>query len=495
MFNVIATLGSSVEDVKYDQDMYGGKLQGVANLFTYGNVNSATAQSSQTGYRKNKQAVFGSAQFGYKNMAYVDVTMRNDWVSTLAKSENKSFFYPTVGLSGIITDLLNFHTDIMPYAKLRVSYSEVGNEPKEFLTIPTYPVAGGMPSTQTRMPNTKLEPERTKSWEVGANLVFFKNKVKLNATLYQSSTYNQFFEPTLSASSGYTSVIVNAGRVDNKGIEIMASYTQPIVSSLTWTTFLTYSLNRNKIVELLPEWTNPVTGETISLQELDLGGGTDSYKMTLKEGGSMGDIYVTTLKTDEHGYIYVAPGANTIAASTSDDPNHYMYAGNSAPKYNLGWGNTISWNGLALDFLFTARVGGIVVSNTQAIMDAYGVSKASADARDAGGVLVNGYPINAQDYYSVAGGGTSGVGANYVYSATNIRLSELKLSYDIPVSKWVQWVKTVNVSLVGRNLFFLYNKAPFDPEITANTGTYYQGIDYFMMPSTRSLGFAVKLQF
>ncbi|GAB6009785.1 SusC/RagA family TonB-linked outer membrane protein [Dysgonomonas reticulitermitis] len=495
MFNVIATLGSSFEDVVYGQNMYGGKLQGVANLFTYSNVNVATSQASQTGYHKNKQAIFGSAQLGYKNMIYADVTLRNDWVSTLARSDSKSFLYPTVGLSGIITDLLDFHTDALSYAKLRVSYSEVGNEPREFLTIPTYPVTGGMPVTQTRMPNTKLEPERTKSWELGTNLVFLKNKMKLNVTLYKSSTYNQFFEPALSASSGFTSVIVNAGRVDNKGIEIMASFTQPVVSNLVWKTFFTYSLNQNKIVELLPGWVNPVTGETISLREMDLGGGTDSYKMTLKEGGSMGDIYVTTLKTDEHGFIYVVPGDNTIAPSSNDDPNHYIYAGNSNPKYNLGWGNTLSWKGLSLDFMFTARVGGIVVSNTQAIMDAYGISKASADARDAGGVLVNGYPINAQDYYSVVGGGTSGVGANYVYSATNVRLGELKLSYDIPVDKWVNWAKNVNVSFVGRNLFFLYNKAPFDPEITANTGTYYQGIDYFMMPSNRSLGFAVKIQF
>jgi TonB-linked SusC/RagA family outer membrane protein len=495
MFNVIATLGSSFEDIVYGQNMYGGKLQGVANLFTYSNVNVSTSQASQTGYHKNKQAIFVSAQLGYRNMVYADFTLRNDWVSTLAKSDSKSFLYPTVGLSGIITDLLDSHSDILSYAKLRVSYSEVGNEPKEFLTIPTYPVTGGMPVTQTRMPNTKLQPERTKSWELGTNLVFFKYKLKLDATLYKSSTYNQFFEPTLSASSGYTSVIVNAGRIDNKGIEIMASFTQPIVYNVVWKTFVTYSLNKNKIVELLPGWVNPVTNEIISLREMDLGGGTDSYKMTLKEGGSMGDIYVTTLKTDEHGFIYVVPGDNTIAPSSNDDPNHYIYAGNSNPKYNVGWGNTLSWKGLALDFLFTARVGGIIVSNTQAIMDAYGISKASADARDAGGVLVNGYPINAYDYYSVTGGGTSGVGANYVYSATNVRLSELKLGYDIPVYKWVNWARNVNVSFVGRNLFFLYNKAPIDPEITANTGTYYQGIDYFMMPSNRSLGFAVKIQF
>jgi hypothetical protein len=306
--------------------------------------------------------------------------------------------------------------------------------------------------------------------------------------VYQSSTYNQFFEPTLSASSGYTSVVVNAGRVDNKGIEISLGYKETI-GKFDWNTYLTYSLNQNKIVELLPGWTNPVTGEVISLSEIDMGG-TASYKMVLKEGGSMGDIYVNTLKTGEHGEIYIHPTDQIVYA----DPNNFVYAGNSAPKYNLGWGNTFSWNGISLDFLFTARVGGVVVSNTQAIMDFYGVSQTSADARNAGGVLVNGRAISAKEYYQTVGSGTT-IGSMYVYSATNVRLSELKLSYDLPVKKWCNWLQGATLSVVGRNLFFLYNKAPFDPEITANTGTYYQGIDYFMMPSTRNVGFSVKLQF
>jgi outer membrane receptor protein involved in Fe transport len=372
---------------------------------------------------------------------------------------------------------------------VRISYSEVGNEPAIFLTIPTYPVAGGYPQTQTRMPNPNLKPERTKSWEAGLNVLLFDSKLKIDATLYQSSTYNQFFEPTLSASSGYTSVVVNAGRVDNKGIELLLNYSDKW-GDFDFSAFLTYSLNQNKIVELLPGWTNPVTGEVISLSELNMGG-TDSYRMVLKEGEAMGDIYVNTLRTDEHGAIYVHP-SNYVVATNS---NTFVYAGNSNPKYNLGWGSTLSWKGISLDFMFTARVGGIVVSNTQAIMDAFGVSQASADARDAGGAVVNGRQIPAQGYYQIVGGGTSGIGSMYVYSATNIRLSELKLSYDLPVTKWCDWLKGATVSLIGRNLFFLYNKAPFDPELTANTGTYYPGVDYFLMPSTRNLGFSVKLKF
>jgi hypothetical protein len=206
----------------------------------------------------------------------------------------------------------------------------------------------------------------------------------------------------------------------------------------------------------------------------------------------MGDIYVNTLRIDEHGAIYVDPGSQTVAAET----NRFVFAGNSNPKYNVGWGNNLKWKGIGLNFLFTGRVGGIVVSNTQAIMDAFGVSKTSADARDAGGALVNGRPVPTKEYYQVVGAGASGgIASMYVFSATNARLAELSLGYDIPVQKFVRFVKGANVSFVGRNLFFLYNEAPFDPELTSNTQTYFQGIDYFMMPSLRSLGFSVKLNF
>ena len=488
-FRLVALLGANVEDIKYEQNMYGGKLHGVPNLFSYGNVNNATAEAAQSGYRRNKQAVFASAQLGYKDRLFLDLTGRNDWPSTLALSQTKSFFYPSVGVSAVITDLFPMSDRYLSYLKVRGSYSEVGNEPEPFLTIPTYGLSKGYPQTQTRMPNTDLRPERTRSLEAGLNATFFKNRLTLDATLYQSSTFNQFFEPTLSASSGYTSVVVNAGQVDNKGIELTARYNQPI-GNASWNTYVTYSLNRNKIVELLPNWTNPITGDQISLTELDMTG-TGSYKMILKEGGRMGDIYVNTLRVDEHGAIYVHPTDQVVVAET----NEYAFAGNSTPKYNLGWGNDFHYRGVRFGFLFNARVGGVVVSNTQAVLDAFGASQATADARDAGGVLVNGRPIPTKPYYDVVGGGSSGgIGSRYVYSATNVRLGEVSLGYDLPVARWMRGVKGANVSVIGKNLFFLYNKAPYDPELTANTGTYFQGIDYFMSPSLRSIGFSLRLQ-
>lgn len=489
--NLSANVGGAIEDIQFNQDLYGGKLVGVANLYTYANVNRSIADLSQSGFKRQKQSVFGNAQFGYKNMVFLDITGRHDWASTLANSRSNGFSYPSVGLSAIITDLFDISSDKLSYLKVRAAYAEVGIEPDPFLTIPTYALAGGFPVTQTRMPNPDLRAELTKSFEAGFNAALFRGALRLDATFYLSRTYNQFFEPTLSSASGYTSVIVNAGRVDNKGIEISARYSKKL-GLIDWTTYANYSLNRNKIVELLPAWTNPVTGEIVSLRELDMSG-TGSYKMTLKEGGSMGDIYVNTLRVDEHGAIYVDPGSQTVAAEL----NKFVYAGNSNPKYNFGWGNTLNYKGIGLNFVFAGRVGGIVVSNTQAIMDAFGVSKASADARDAGGAIVNGRPIPAKEYYQVVGAGASGgIASMYCYSATNLRLAELSVGYDLPVRKLgIGFFKRANVSLVGRNLALLYNEAPFDPELTSNTQTYFQGIDYFMMPSLRSLGFSVKLDF
>ena len=159
----------------------------------------------------------------------------------------------------------------------------------------------------------------------------------------------------------------------------------------------------------------------------------------------------------------------------------------------MGWTNSFDWNGLSLSFLISARVGGECVSMTQAMMDNYGVSKVTADARDKGGVIINGAVVPAvQKYYQTVG---SGAGSNYVYSATNVRLGEFSLGYTIPVEKWVKFVKSMNVAFIGRNLFMFYCKAPYDPETTASTGTHFDGMDYFMMPSLRSLGFSVKLNF
>ena len=489
--SLTAMVGTNMEYTNFaDQSIEGG-FSSVANVFSLANIDRTHPQTyiDASGYKIMKQAVFANVQLGWKGMVYLDVTARNDWTSTFAKSDYKSFFYPTVGLSGIFTEMFpSLKGNVLSYMKARLSYSEVGNDPDPFLTIPTYPISMGTVNIATRMVNTDLQPERTKSWEVGVNTYWFNNRLKLDATYYHSSTYNQFFEPTLSTASGYSSVIVNAGQVNNQGIELSASWDQDFACGLNWRTYMTYSHNQNKIISLLDEWTTP-TGEVISLKEMEVGG-MAGMKTILKEGGSMGDIYVTTLKTDEHGAIYVHPSNQTVTA----DYNNYIYAGDTAPKHLLSWGNEFNFKGFNLNFLFNARLGGVVVSKTQAVMDYYGISQATADARDNGGALVNGKLIPAKEYYQTVGSG-SGVLSQYVYDATNIRLGELSFGYNFPVQNWCKWLKGLNVSFVAHNLVMIYMNAPFDPELTASTGTYGQGVDYFMQPSVRNLGFSVKLKF
>lgn len=487
-FSITAALGTSISDMRSSDVIIGGNLHGVANLFSLRNLELSNMRPDQSDFHDQTQAVFGTVQLGYKSKVYLDLSARNDWVSSLAGTKSSSIFYPSVGLSAILTDLLPIKSNILPFMKARLSYSEVGNAPSRYVTIPTYPLTGGFPQTNTFKPDKNFRPERTGSYEVGLNAKLFDGQLGIDLTLYKSSTYNQLFHPQLPPSTGYNSLYINAGRIDNKGIEATISLEQKY-GDIHWNTGLVYSLNRNEIVQLLPE-TSLDGGYVVSQDRLDMGG-TDSYRMILTKGGSMGDIYVNHLKTDEHGYIYVGKDSYTVIA----DPNDFIKAGNANPKFTLGWRNSLEWKGLTFGCLINGRVGGVGVSVTQAIMDAYGASKASADARDAGGVLINGKRIPAKAYYEVVGGGKSGIGSAYTYSATNVRLAEASLGYDLPINKWVSWIKSANISVVGRNLLMIYCNAPFDPELTASTGTYYQGIDYFMQPSMRNVGFTVKLNF
>ena len=327
---------------------------------------------------------------------------------------------------------------------------------------------------------------------MGVQSNFWGDKINLNVSLYKTSTYNQLFNPALASSSGYSSIYINGGQVDNKGLELSFGVNQPL-GPVNWRSTFTYSINRNKVVKLL----NPTTLEgdlEVSQDHLDLIS-IGNVKSRIFEGGRIGDLYVTTLRRDSHGYIDVDYVNKTVAVDRNAGPlkDGYIYAGNSQAKYRMGWTNSFDWKGISLSFLISARVGGECVSMTQAMMDNYGVSKVTADARDKGYVLINGYEVTApQKYYQAVG---SGAGSNYVYSATNVRLGELSLGYTIPVEKWVKFVKSMNVAFIGRNLFMFYCKAPYDPETTASTGTHFDGMDYFMMPSLRSLGFSVKLNF
>ena len=489
-WNVTATLGASLLDLNSRTLTLGGGLLTVPNRFTVNNIDTSGKLTYRRGnYHDRTNSLFATASVGYKGMVYVDGALRSDWLSALAGTKHKSILYPSVGASAILTDAFNIKSDILSYAKIRLSYSEVGNAPSRFSAITTYSVYGGL-TTTSYFPIKDLKPERTYSWETGLNLALFENKLTLDATVYRSYTKNQLFSPEISTTTGYSSIYVNAGKVTNEGIELALGCKQKI-GQVDWKTTLLWSLNRNKVNQLLPEYTNDELGVTVRLDEMDvysMGGA----KKRLTVGGSMGDLYANILRTDEHGHIWLDSKSNTIQT----EKNNYIYVGNTNPKYVLSWRNEFFWRGISLGFMINARVGGRGASATQAVLDYYGVSETSAKARDNGGVLVNGYKYDAQSWYQTVGGnGVDFVGSCYIYDMTNVRLGELSIGYDIPINKWCKFIKELNVSLVGRNLLMIYCKAPFDPETTAGTGTYNQGMDYFMQPSLRSMGFSAKVTF
>ena len=487
-----ANVGASINNVKTDLLSYRGPIQenGLPNVFNVFDLDDSKKRAEKSGWQEQTQSIFASVEVGWKQMLYLTVTGRNDWASQLAESPESSFFYPSVGLSWVPTSLWDLG-EAVNYLKLRGSIASVGMPFPRHLTIPTYEydATNKVWTAKTHYPIGDLYPERTRTYELGLDARLWRH-ISLSASWYWADTYNQTFDPQISVSSGYSTIYLQTGHVRNTGVELSAGYDNTW-RDFRWATNFTFSWNKNEIVELVHNYTHPETGELITKERLEIKG-LGKAKYILKPGGTLGDLYTNSdLVYNKEGFIEVDKSGNV---AVKDDYMEDIYLGSVFPKYNLAWRNDFSWKGVNLGVLFTARIGGICYSATQANMDLYGVSEASAAARDAGGVLINGrQTIDAQKWYQAIGS-QSGLPQYYTYSATNFRLQELSLGYTLP-AKWFRDRMRMTVSFVGRNLWMIYCKAPFDPEAVASTGLNYQGIDYFMMPSLRSLGFNVKFQF
>ena len=487
-----ANVGASINNVKTDLLSYRGPIQenGLPNVFNVFDLDDSKKRAEKSGWQEQTQSLFASVEVGWKQMLYLTVTGRNDWASQLAESPESSFFYPSVGLSWVPTSLWDMGR-ALTYLKIRGSIASVGMPFPRHLTIPTYEydATNKVWTAKTHYPIGDLYPERTRTYELGLDARLWRH-ISLSASWYWADTYNQTFDPQISVSSGYSTIYLQTGHVRNTGVELSAGYDNTW-RDFRWATNFTFSWNKNEIVELVHNYKHPETGEYITKDRLEIKG-LGKAKYILKPGGTLGDLYTNSdLVYNQDGYIEVDKSGNV---AVKDDYMEDIYLGSVFPKYNLAWRNDFSWKGLNLGLLFTARIGGICYSATQANMDLYGVSEASAAARDAGGVIINGrQTIDAQKWYQAIGA-QSGLPQYYTYSATNFRLQELSLGYTLP-AKWFRDKMRMTVSFVGRNLWMIYCKAPFDPEAVASTGLNYQGIDYFMMPSLRSLGFNVKFQF
>lgn len=494
-----ANVGASISDMFQDYLKVSGPLAdgtydgAIPNVFNVMQIDRSKLAPYQDKYQDQTQSIFASAEIGYKGTYYLTLTGRHDWPSQLAgdQSSKSGFFYPSVGISTVVSEALTLPKQI-DYLKIRGSFASVGLPFQRFLSQRYHSwdeSSKGYNPNYNHYPISFLDPQKTDSWEVGVTARFLKN-FKFDIGLYHAKTYNQVFEANLSSSSGYGKYYVQSGSVVNKGIELSLGY-ENTWNGFTWSSNYIFTTNKNKITELASNWVDPVTGQLYPQDELILKAYGDT-KFILKEGGTLGDLYsLSDLQKDANGNVYVDANGNITKISVAGNP---VKLGSVLPKANMSWRNDFSWNNFNFGFMFSARLGGIVYSATQAILDSQGVSEATANARDNGGVIINGGDvIDAQTWYQTVGS-SSNIAQYYTYSATNVRLQEVSLGYTFPKSK-LWGIGDLNISLVGRNLWMIYNKAPFDPEAVASTGNNYQGIDYFMMPSLRSMGFNVKLRF
>ena len=488
-----ANIGASYSDNRSEALAVSGPIaaNGLPNFFTVAQLDKETGKREETGYREQTQSIFASAEVGYRSTYYLTLTGRNDWPSQLAgpNSKQSSFFYPSVGGSVVLSELFKLPESIS-YLKLRASWASVGLPFGRFLAYPTFSwnTSTGAYSSQSAYPLYDLKPERTDSWEVGLTARFLKH-FNFDVSFYNTKTYNQTMDAKLSPTGGYSTFYAQTGNVRNRGVELSLGY-KNTWNKFSWSSNYTFSANKNKILSLIDGYINPVTGEEITKDRMDVGG-LSKARFILKVGGSLGDLYSQSdLLRDSNNKIYVNADGNVAVNDKADD----IYLGSVFPKANMAWRNDFQYGNWGLGFLLTARLGGVVYSATQAVLDSYGVSEATAAARDNGGDVINGNDmIDAQKWYTVVGA-DSGIPQYYTYSATNLRLQEASVSYTIPRKK-LKNIMDITLSLVGRNLWMIYCKAPFDPESVATTGNYYQGIDYFMMPSLRSVGFNLKLKF
>lgn len=491
-YSIVVNIGASIVDNKYDELSYRGPIRanGIPNVFNVFDLDNTQKKARQDEWEEQTQSIFASAEVGWKSMLYLTLTGRNDWASQLANSSSTCFFYPSIGLSAVVSEMVKLPS-FVDYLKVRSSFSSVGMPYPRNLTSPTFEYDE---TTQTWKPKTHypigdLKPERTDSWEFGLDMRLFKD-FNLSLSWYLANTFNQTFDPKISVSSGYTTIYLQTGYVRNQGVELSFGYGHTWKKDFRWQSNFILSHNKNKIIELVKDYIHPETGEPINKDRLDVGG-LGKARFILKTGGSLGDLYTQSdLKRDDNGMVEISPAGTLVTVNNRPD----IKLGSVFPKCNLAWNNQFSWKGFNISALVTARIGGIVYSATAAAMDQYGVSESSAVARDNGGVLVNGRNrVDAQTWFTAIGS-QSGLPQYYTYSATNIRLQEATIGYTLP-RKWLHDVCDIQLSVVGRNLCMIYNKAPFDPEAVATTGNYYQGIDFFMLPSTRNVGLNVKINF
>ncbi|MCV9927498.1 SusC/RagA family TonB-linked outer membrane protein [Flavobacterium sp. LS1R49] len=490
----------------------------VPDLYTLTNSRDPLTSSNILS-RLRVYSAYASAQLGYKNYAFLNVTARNDWSSTLPSS-NRSYFYPSFNGSFVLTDALNLKSNTLDFLKLRGGWSEVGNDadPYQLATVYNFQTAfdGNPIQTSSRKKlNENLKPETTRSTELGLEASFWKNRLHLDVAYYNTNSFDQILEIKTTTSSGYDTQLINAGKINNRGIEIQLDGTPIQTKDFKWNVGVNYSKNVSKVAIL--DYDKQIQNYTIGTS-----GGVD---VLASVGQAYGALYGTAYERDASGNIVV--GANGLPKA---DPQKRVL-GHYTPDYLAGVTNTLTYKNLEFSFLVDASVGGELFSGTNRTGNYTGVLAQTLPGRDAAngglnyyyagttktllgggtapngatvyddgmifnGVYANGTPntqvISAQEYYKAS----YNISEAYIYSSTFVKLREVKLAYnfDKAFAKRLGLVGA-SITAVGRNLLFIYKDAPnIDPETAFNTGNA-QGLESLSLPTTRSFSLNVNLKF
>jgi TonB-linked SusC/RagA family outer membrane protein len=492
-YSVSALAGASYQKNTFNNGMSVGNgtvALMYPNFFTFANM-PYNVIFNQTFNKTIKQGAFANVQLGYKDMFYVDLSARNDWASTLALTGNQSYLYPAVGISGIVSQMVKL-PEVISYMKVRASYSQTGNEVPYNVVNPWNSINGsggptgiGGIARNTQVPFTNLKPEIIEGNEYGLEMKLFKNKIGVDFTYYKDISTNQFLSLAAPSGSGFTSYYVNAGRIENSGFELTVDAQVVNGNNFKWKTAVNVSQNKNLIAELIAS--NP---------NYQVGGDDEGFASVIRAGGSFNDLWIFKFARNSAGQIILnsTSGVPTKAATQEK-------VGNVNPDFLLGFNNNFTYNNWYATVLVQGKFGGVAFSKTEAFLDSYGVSQRTADARDKGMMPINAIQgttavtsIDPAIYYSAVGDRNK-IMEPYLFSRTNVRLGQLVLGYNLKSKNPKSIIKDANFSLVGRNLFFFYKDAPFDPEQSMSTGNGMQSNDVFGLPSTRSYGINVKFTF
>jgi len=489
-----ATLGVTDDrSFDYNTDLSSTNNYGLslANYFSANNYDLTHPLSTdEHQYKAITQSALATVTLGYKGTVFLNATGRNEWAYTTPDA----FFYPSVGLSWVLTNTIGT-SNVLSYAKLRASYANVGTAPGMGAnnSFPPYslnnlqPIAGTNPINSLPYfsgdKTAEVKPERTKTFEVGAQVTLF-NQLNVDLAYYDARTSDQIISISAPSGSGAQNFILNGGEIRNFGFEGSISYNASF-GDLKWTPALNFSHNSNQIRALSPLY----VADHYVISSADNTRLVATWLSRPKDGkySSFGDYYGREVDKNADGSIKT--DANGIPVLTPSDD--FRYVGNPNPKFLAGFNNSFRYKNINLSFLVDSRFGGQTFSMTETWLDYKGISQRTADARDAGGVVVNGKKVDAQAYYNAISAGADGAAVpEYTYSATNIRLREITLGYTFPLVG--KTFKNLNIALTGHNVFFFYKKAPYDPEQAISTATNTMGIDGFGIPATRSLGFSVR---